>query len=97
MISQLYLDILGRLPNDRGYPVVYYYHKGKKIKNIKHSQKTILTFQGGSQMVKATVWARIIATSVILFPVITVSAAFPLNMLPLADTLLQLLPAPDPA
>ncbi len=48
-------------------------------------------------MVKATVWARIIATSVILFPVITVSAAFPLNMLPLADTLLQLLPSPDPA
>lgn len=40
-------------------------------------------------------WARLISTAVLCFPVITVSAAFPLNILPLADTLYKLLPSTD--
>uniref|UniRef100_A0A7S4KJB9 Amino acid transporter transmembrane domain-containing protein n=1 Tax=Guillardia theta TaxID=55529 RepID=A0A7S4KJB9_GUITH len=38
-------------------------------------------------------WAPIISTTVLLFPVVSVSAAFPLNLLPLAETILRLLPA----
>uniref|UniRef100_A0A7S0EX15 Amino acid transporter transmembrane domain-containing protein n=1 Tax=Hanusia phi TaxID=3032 RepID=A0A7S0EX15_9CRYP len=37
-------------------------------------------------------WAPIISTTVLLFPVVSVSAAFPLNLLPLAETILRLLP-----
>ena len=50
-------------------------------------------YTGGSNVgMKTTMWARIISASVVLFPVITVSAAFPLNMMPLAETLLKLVP-----
>jgi len=42
-------------------------------------------------------WASAISTSVLVFPVVSVSAAFPLNVIPLAQTVQQMFATPDSA
>eukprot|EP00286_Rhodomonas_abbreviata_P002828 CAMPEP_0181346820 /NCGR_PEP_ID=MMETSP1101-20121128/33536_1 /TAXON_ID=46948 /ORGANISM="Rhodomonas abbreviata, Strain Caron Lab Isolate" /LENGTH=306 /DNA_ID=CAMNT_0023458967 /DNA_START=241 /DNA_END=1161 /DNA_ORIENTATION=+ len=51
-------------------------------------------YTGGAEAgVPISWWASAIATSVLVFPVVSVSAAFPLNVIPLAETMQQLLPS----
>ena len=42
-------------------------------------------------------WATVLSYCVLVFPVVSVSAAFPLNVIPLSETLLTALPAPRAA